>query len=563
MKNLLKILILEDRASDAKLIKLELRKINIDFESRVVQDEENLLKELAVFKPDLILSDYEMSQFTGLDALEIAKKDCPEIPFIIVTGSINEEVAVECMRQGAWDYVIKDKLVHLGHAVTNAIKLKAENEKKRLAEEALYKSEKRFKHLVKNSNDMIVIIDEKGKETYVSDSVERITGFSPVEVLSHSGFEFLHPDDVDHMSKTLSKLLKTPGVSIQDEYRHKRKDGGWVYLEVIGTNYLHEPLIKGIVLNARDITDRRQAEEELRRSEKQFRLFAENVPGVVNIYKWYPDGHREFIYQGPGLEKIIGEELAEKVKRNLDKYFELIPEEDFKTLDEISLRAMKTNMQLDCEYRLIIDDSNIKWIRSLYNMIPQEDSTILWQGMIYDVTERKQAQKALEENEDRYRQIYQFSPYSIIIHDIDMNILDANDKAVKEFGYSKEELLRKKVSDLQAEFEMERTGQVLDGLKKMKMLKIETKFIRKNGTIFIAEATPCIYELEGKPIIHAVIRDITEKRKIEEVMKKKIHELQIFSDITEGRELKMVELKKEINKLLEKLGEEAKYKIAE
>jgi PAS domain S-box-containing protein len=528
-----------------------------------VQDDKNMLKELVDFKPDIILSDYEMPQFTGLDALQIAKKKCSETPFIIVTGLINEEIAVECMRQGAWDYVIKDKLVHLGHAVTNAIKLKAENEKKRLAEEALYKSEKRFKHLVKNSNDMIVIIDEKGKEIYVSDSVERITGFSIAEVLSHSSFEFLHPDDVDHMSKTLSKLLKTPGVSIQDEYRHKRKNGGWVYLEAIGTNYLHEPSIKGIVLNVRDITERRQAEEELRRSEKQFRLFADNVPGVVNIYKWYPDGHREFIYQGPGLEKIIGEELAEKVKRNLDKYFELIPEEDFKNLDEASLRAMQTNMQLDCEYRLIIDDSNIKWIRSLYNMIPQEDSSILWHGMIYDVTERKQVQKALEENEDRYRQIYQFSPDTIIIHDIDMNILDANNKAVKEFGYSKEELLKMKVFELHPKIEQKHSAQVLTVLKKKDMLNVETKFMRKDGSVFLAEAIPCKYAIRNKPIIHVVIRDITEKRKIEEDMKKKIHELQIFNDITEGRELKMVELKKEINALLDKLGKEAKYKIAE
>ncbi|OPX24954.1 MAG: hypothetical protein B1H05_04405 [Candidatus Cloacimonas sp. 4484_140] len=124
MKKELKILILEDNPFDAELIKRELRKTNKEFESRVVQDEENFRKELETFRPDLILSDYAMPQFTGLDALEIVKKKCPEIPFIIVTGSLNEETAVKCMRWGAWDYVLKDKLVHLGHAVENAIKLK-------------------------------------------------------------------------------------------------------------------------------------------------------------------------------------------------------------------------------------------------------------------------------------------------------------------------------------------------------------------------------------------------------------------------------------------------------
>ncbi|MBC8383874.1 MAG: response regulator, partial [Candidatus Cloacimonetes bacterium] len=100
MEKGLKILILEDDPSDAELIKYELRKTNKEFESRVVQDEENFLKELETFQPDLILSDYSMPQFTGLDALEIAKKKCPEIPFIIVTGSVNEETAIKCMRWG-------------------------------------------------------------------------------------------------------------------------------------------------------------------------------------------------------------------------------------------------------------------------------------------------------------------------------------------------------------------------------------------------------------------------------------------------------------------------------
>jgi len=149
---------------------------------------------------------------------------------------------------------------------------------------------------------------------------------------------------------------------------------------------------------------------QLRKSEEQFRLFVENVPGVVSIYNWYPDGHRECIYQGPGLKDIIGEELAKKIDRDPDEYIKLIPEEDFKALDEVSLKALETNKHLDCEYRLKVDDSNIKWVRALFSMIPQENGVILWQGIIYDITKHK---RAVEELKKRMKELEIFNDATV------------------------------------------------------------------------------------------------------------------------------------------------------
>jgi len=110
--------------------------------------------------------------------------------------------------------------------------------------------------------------------------------------------------------------------------------------------------------------------------------------------------------------------------------------------------------------------------------------------------------------------------------------LDANNKAVEEFGYSKEELLKKKIFDLHPETELKHSAQVLDAMKKKEMMTVETEFVRKNGSVFLSESTPCKYTLGSKPIIHVVIRNITEKRKIEEDIKKRMNELEIFNDIT-------------------------------
>ena len=150
------------------------------------------------------------------------------------------------------------------------------------AEEAILESEKRFKHLVKNSNDVFVIIDKDGREIYVSDSLERITGFNPAEVLNQSWFEFLHPDDVDHIAQSFRHLVQIPGGTIKVEYRHPRKEGGWVYLEAIGSNYLNESSIQGIVLNVRDITERKLAEVEHEKLQTQL-SHAQNMESVGRL----------------------------------------------------------------------------------------------------------------------------------------------------------------------------------------------------------------------------------------------------------------------------------------
>jgi len=175
---------------------------------------------------------------------------------------------------------------------------------------------------------------------------------------------------------------------------------------------------------------------QLRKSEEQFRLFAENIPGVVSIYEWHSDGHREYIYQGPGLKEILGEELNKKIDKDPDAYFRLIPEEDYKALDEASLRAIKTNEQLDFEYRLKIDDSNIKWIRSLFSIFRKENGVILWQGIIYDITKRKRAEQELKK---KIKELEIFNEIAVdrelIVNDLRAEINDLLKKSGKEPKY--------------------------------------------------------------------------------------------------------------------------------
>ena len=133
-------------------------------------------------------------------------------------------------------------------------------------EESAKRDEEKFKHLIKNSFDMIVLLDSNGMQHYVSESCERILGYKPEELINISVIEkMVHPEDQEETIVGLTDILEnsTNGGS---QYRHRHKNGGWVYLEAFGTNQIENPLIKSVVLNVRDITEHKKAEKELKES---------------------------------------------------------------------------------------------------------------------------------------------------------------------------------------------------------------------------------------------------------------------------------------------------------
>ncbi|ASV32171.1 sensor histidine kinase [Maribacter cobaltidurans] len=127
--------------------------------------------------------------------------------------------------------------------------------------------------------------------------------------------------------------------------------------------------------------------------------------------------------------------------------------------------------------------------------------------------------KQLYSHGDIYQQIFKYAVIPILVHDIEMNILNANDSAVEMFGYSHKELLEKSVLDLHTEDEIDHSGEVLEKIKHVTKLSVETSFKRKDGSVFKAEATPCKYILDGQPLVHVFIKDITPRKLAERKLK--------------------------------------------
>ena len=177
MAGILKILFVEDVISDAELIWREIEKGKIEY-SRILVDNqsdyENALKESC---PDIIISDFSLPQFDGMSALALRNVICPLIPFILVTGSINEEVAVECMKSGADDYILKDNLSRLGPAIVNSINKLNLTRDKKAAEEELLKSEQRLQKAQAIAHVGNWELNLSTKMVWCSDEAKKIYGF--------------------------------------------------------------------------------------------------------------------------------------------------------------------------------------------------------------------------------------------------------------------------------------------------------------------------------------------------------------------------------------------------
>src|SRR2546430_1739557 len=261
MTDSLRILILEDVDNDAQLLQRELRRVKINFAARHVASRADYLKGLVEFAPDVILSDYSLPDFDGMQALRLAQEHAAHVPFIIVTGTINEETAVECMKAGAVDYVLKEHIGRIAAAIQFALE-------KKHAESKLRESEELLRLITDNVTDLIAILDLQGKRLYNSASYREILG-DPRFLQGTSSFKEIHPDDVAQIKRVFEETVST-GTGKRGEYRFLLNDGSVRHIESQGSVVRDQKgNVDKVLVVSRDVTERKRAEEELRRSRSE------------------------------------------------------------------------------------------------------------------------------------------------------------------------------------------------------------------------------------------------------------------------------------------------------
>ncbi|MEO6435817.1 MAG: EAL domain-containing protein [Tepidisphaeraceae bacterium] len=266
MSEAIKVLLVEDRIEDAELLLRELRQNGLGIVSRRVETAAELGDVLDSFAPDLILSDYALPGFGGMEALQIARQRRPDTPFILVSGTVGEERAVEALKQGADDYVMKDNRARLGPSVRRALKESEEREVRRRTQQELKDSEERFRSVMKFSCIGMALVASDGRWLEVNPALCGIVGYSEQELLATDFQSITHPDDLDADLGQVRRMLDREIETYQIEKRYFHKDGRivWVLLSVsMVWRRTGEP--QYFISQIQDITERLQQQEKIAR----------------------------------------------------------------------------------------------------------------------------------------------------------------------------------------------------------------------------------------------------------------------------------------------------------
>ena len=267
--------------------------------------------------------------------------------------------------------------------------------------------ERRFQALVEESKDNVSVIDENGVFQYQSPAVERILGYQPEETIGDAIWEYIHPDDHKHIKDTLNEWITTPGTTGSVEYRARHTDGSWRWMEANGNNQLDNPAIEGYVVNSRDITDRKEREQELGRT----RELMSNMEQLADVGGWEYRPETEVLRTTDGIRRLY--ELDPGMDLTLEEAIETVHPDDREQLTDRFNACLETGESYEIDVRIGTQSGEWKWVTARGERVDNTASNEVMRGYIQDITERKEFKQELEAQNER---LSEFT--GIVSHDL-------------------------------------------------------------------------------------------------------------------------------------------------
>ena len=412
----IRVLIIEDSKDDFELMLRELKKGSFEIIHKLVEDSDELLKALEQ-EWDVIISDYSLPGFTGYDALKICNEKGIDTPFIMVSGTVGEDIAVDMMKSGAKDYIMKNNLARLFPAIEREIAEAKIRRERKLAQKALIESEERFRHISSTISDIAYscTIDKNGNNTisWITGAVERILGYTIPEMYEKKCWGKLVIEEDYHLfEKSVTGL--TPGSSDVCELQLRHKNGDIIYIQSFAEcvqkpgkpdcNYIYGGLV--------DITERKLTEKELKKSRELYRsIFANTGTATIIVDKntTILNANEEcYAVTGYAEEQLIG-----------TSWTNYVAPESLEMMNKYNKLRLQNSKDAPNRYEanLVNAKGEIRSSILSISMIPYTEIMIV---SMLDITERK---KAEEEIQSQYTLLTSLinSPKDIIIFSLDKN----------------------------------------------------------------------------------------------------------------------------------------------
>ena len=300
---------------------------------------------------------------------------------------LRRRIEIEAMRADGTEFPVELALtkVQLPTGPVFTAVIRDISERKQMERE-LRQSEERFRSLVQNSRDVIAVIAPSGLVSYVSPTVEELSGFTPEEVLGMSGFEYIHPDDVEVAGLHLAEIMATPNETKTIEVRTRTKQDEWIWIEIRAANRLEDPTIQGIVLNYHDITERRIAADRLAESER----WLNEAQAVARFGSFVIDLDSAEVSWSAELSRLFGFD-PEGQQPPLTEIMEMIHPDDRDRVARELADCQTVGDQVETEYRILRSDGSIRWVHAKAEVRAMGKAKCLI-GMAQDITARKQAE---------------------------------------------------------------------------------------------------------------------------------------------------------------------------
>lgn len=499
----IRILFIEDNPDDLELLSYELTRNGIPHTACVVQTKEDYERELINFNPQVILSDYTLPSFNGLSAYQIKQNILPDIPFIIVSGTIGDENAVALIRNGITDYVLKENIYQVPLKITRALKEAAERKEKIITETLLDQSREQLQKILDQSLDLICTFDEAGIFLSASAASQNVLGYRPEELIGCSMWSIIHPDDLHRSMDTSGKVLDSPGAT-NFENRCRTRNGKYVWLHWSAKWDAREKVSYCV---ARDVTEKKQAEALLQNRERRFKALLENSTDGLSVFS--EEGFlQEISLSG---QRILGYDSDRLIGKSL---LDVVHEEDRANVAE-AFRYIADQPQLVkyIEYRSLLPDGSYRWIELNFQNQMQEPAVGAIVAHYRDITERKLSQLLIHESEEKYRTLFDMSPFPMWVFDVEtFRFLQVNNAAIRHYGYSREEFLSMSIRDIRPENDIDKVERIV---RRTKMTGAFSRgiftHICKNGQSICVDIQSNLIELDGRKARLVLAKDITEQ----------------------------------------------------